>query len=225
MLSVLFRCDDFWVIRKSPGMSFHADSDELGVMQSLALSYPQQRFFPVHRLDKMTSGLLVVACHAKAAAQFGVLFERHEVEKRYLALSNRKPKKKQGTIKGGMKPSRRGQWMLTKNAENFAVTQFFSSSFQGFRVFLLRPLTGKTHQIRVALKSLGAPIFGDVRYGGDRADRGYLHAYALQFDWQGEAKRFIDLPFEGECFSAELVDFISAQFDESLLTWPSSKSL
>ena len=204
-------------------MSFHAESEGLGVMQSLAAAYPDQTFFPVHRLDKITSGLLIVACHAKAASVFGKMFEKHEVEKRYLALSARKPKKKQGTVSGGMQPSRRGQWKLSQDSENLATTQFFSASFQGYRLFIVRPLTGKTHQIRVALKSLGSPILGDFRYGGEEADRGYLHAYVLQFDWQGEIKRYVCLPTFGERFSSELSDFVVTQFDESLLKWPSRK--
>lgn len=219
----MFRCDDYWVIHKPAGLSFHAESDELGVMQSLALSYPDQTFYPVHRLDKMTSGLLIVACHSAAAAEFGKMFERHQIEKRYLALSTKKPKKKQGTIMGGMVPSRRGQWKLTKDNENLAITQFFSSSFQGYRVFLVRPLTGKTHQIRVALKSLGSPILGDLRYGGEAADRGYLHAYALQFNWYGEEKRYVCLPDYGKAFSLDIAAFFTTHLDESLLKWPSRK--
>lgn len=219
----MFYCDDYWVIHKPAGMSFHAESDELGVMQSLAFSYPGQTFYPVHRLDKMTSGVLIVACHSAAAAEFGKMFERHQIEKRYLALSTKKPKKKQGTITGGMVPSRRGQWKLTKENENLAVTQFFSFSFQGYRLFLVRPLTGKTHQIRVALKSVGSPILGDLRYGGEAADRGYLHAYALQFDWHGEEKRYVCLPDDGEAFSLDLAAFVMSHLDESLLKWPSRK--
>ena len=223
MLPILFRCDDYWLIDKPAGMSFHAESDEMGVMQSLSTSYPDQTFYPVHRLDKMTSGLLIVACHAKAAAEFGRMFEQREVEKRYLALSKRKPRKKQGTIAGGMSPSRRGQWKLTKDGGNMAVTQFFSSYFQEVRVFMVRPLTGKTHQIRVALKSIGSPIFGDHRYGGEESDRGYLHAYRLQFNWHGEEKVYVCKPHTGALFSSTLGDFVSAQFDESLLKWPSKK--
>lgn len=223
MLQILFRSVDYWVVEKSAGMSFHAESEELGVMQFLATSYPEQAFYPVHRLDKMTSGLLIVACNAAAAATFGAMFENHEMEKRYLALSSKKPKKKQGAIVGGMVPSRRGQWKLTQDKKNLAITQFFSNSFQGFRVFFVRPLTGKTHQIRVALKSLGSPILGDLRYGGEEADRGYLHAYSLQFNWQGEIRRYLSFPAYGEHFSSELSEFVAAQFDESVLKWPAKK--
>ncbi len=223
MISVVFRCDDYWVITKPAGMSFHSESLEDGVMQSLATLYPKQTFFPVHRLDKMTSGLLIVACNSAAAATFGGMFEAHEIEKRYVALSKRKPKKKQGSIVGGMEPSRRGQWRLTKEKQNLAKTQFFSSYFQGVRVFFLRPLTGKTHQLRVALKSLSAPIHGDERYAGDPADRGYLHAYLLSFEWQGKRKEYVSAPFGGELFNQELSDFIDDHFKEADLSWPQHK--
>ncbi|ETX11808.1 pseudouridine synthase [Marinomonas ushuaiensis DSM 15871] len=223
MLQILFRCDDYWVIDKPAGMSFHAESEELGVMQALSMSYPDNTFFPVHRLDKLTSGLLIVACHVQAASLFGKMFEKHEMEKRYLALSERKPKKKQGTVSGGMATSRRGQWKLTQQNENLAVSQFFSTSFEGIRLFIIRPLTGKTHQIRVALKSVGSPILGDARYGGSVSDRGYLHAYSIQFEWDGETKKYLCLPTSGECFSPELSSFVVAHFDESLLKWPSKK--
>ncbi|WP_321160255.1 pseudouridine synthase [Marinomonas rhodophyticola] len=136
MLEVLFRSDDYWVIEKPAGMSFHAESEAVGVMQFLASSFPECSFYPVHRLDKMTSGLLIVACNAKAAATFGKMFENHEMEKRYLALSAKKPKKKQGTIVGGMVPSRRGQWKLTNSRENLAITQFFLFLFKGIEYFL-----------------------------------------------------------------------------------------
>jgi len=223
LLQILFRCNDYWIIDKPAGMSFHAESEELGVMQALSISYPDDAFFPVHRLDKMTSGLLIVACHARAASLFGKMFENHDVEKRYLALSERKPKKKQGTVSGGMAASRRGQWKLTQEHENLAITQFFSTSFGGKRIFIVRPLTGKTHQIRVALKSVGAPILGDIRYSGAVSDRGYLHAYSLQFEWGGEKKSYLCPPTSGEHFSSELSNFVVAHFDEPLLKWPSKK--
>ncbi|MBR7887948.1 TIGR01621 family pseudouridine synthase [Marinomonas sp. A79] len=223
MITVVYSCDDYWVIEKPAGMSFHAESESVGVMQYMSQTYPDHTFYPVHRLDKMTSGLLLVACNSQAAATFGSLFEQHLVEKRYLALSAKKPKKKQGTITGGMSPSRRGQWKLTKTLENVAETQFFSAFYQGLRVFYVRPLTGKTHQIRVALKSIGSPILGDARYSGEDADRGYLHAYRLAFEWQGEPKEYLYPARSGEYYSDELVQFVMTNFDEAALHWPSKK--
>lgn len=89
--------------------------------------------------------------------------------------------------------------------ENPAITQFVSCALRTHeRFFLIKPHTGKTHQIRVALKSLGSPIAGDERYAqADEArkeERGYLHAYALRFNLNNEVFEFIAPPDEGERF-------------------------
>ena len=67
---------------------------------------------------------------------------------------------------------------------------------------MVLPRTGKTHQIRVALKSLGAPILGDRLYAGTPADRVYLHAWRLCFPFRGESLRFESLPAHGDQFMA-----------------------
>ena len=134
-----------------------------------------------HRLDTGTSGCLCLAKNAAVAGEIGELFSSRRVSKYYLALSSQKPKKKQGTIMGDMKNRRGGQRILLKTSENPAITQFFSSAAKpGTRGFIVKPHSGKTHQIRVALKSIGAPILGDTLYGGEASDRLYLHAWHLQ---------------------------------------------
>ena len=83
-----------------------------------------------------------------------------------------------------MARSRRGTWKLTRDEDNFAVTRFSSQSLKpGLRLFVLQPFTGKTHQLRVAMKSIGSPILGDTLYGGDEAEHLFLHAWRLVFDY------------------------------------------
>lgn len=156
----------------------------------------------MHRLDRITSGLVLFARDAAAARRFGELFERGELRKCYLALSDQAPSKKQGWIKGGMSKGRNGSWRLTRDAEHRAVTRFCTQSLRpGMRLFQLAPHSGRTHQLRVAMKSLGAPILGDARYGGSPADRGYLHAWALRFPWGERIEQFRLAPAEGELFA------------------------
>ena len=113
------------------------------------------------------------------------LFKTQQIQKYYVAIADKKPKKSQGLIKGGMEKSRRSMWKLTRGQDNLAITQFFSYSLgEGKRLFVVKPKTGKTHQIRVALKSVGSAIIGDPIYAAEEAyryDRGYLHAYQIQF--------------------------------------------
>lgn len=204
---IVYENDSFLLAIKPAGINFHSEEEAGFVVQaSKQAGIP---LFPVHRLDKMTSGLVILAKNAETAAQFGKMFENREIEKYYLAISMRKPKKKMGWIKGDMAGARRGDYKLLTTMENPAITQFVSCALRTHeRGFLVKPHTGKTHQIRVALKSLGSPIAGDERYAqADEArkeERGYLHAYALRFTLNGEEFAFVSPPEEGERFvSAE----------------------
>lgn len=225
MFQVLSQTDDFLVIDKSPGISMHKDQQEQGLVMLVQKALSIEQLYPVHRLDKMTSGLLILAKHAAAASALSKLFQQREVAKFYLAISDKKPVKKQGLVRGDMVKARRGSWKLSKTCENPALTQFFSHSLgAGLRLFLLKPHTGKTHQIRVAMKSVGAAIVGDERYHEvteEVFDRGYLHAYSLSFNFQGQDYCFRCPPRIGELFQlAAAVEQISCWQQPELLAWP-----
>ncbi|TRW50167.1 RNA pseudouridine synthase [Aliidiomarina halalkaliphila] len=191
---------DFYIAAKPSGIGMHQEDAQLGFITILN-ELTGEALFPVHRLDKDTSGLLIVARSAEAAAAFGKLFESREIEKYYIALGGNKPRKKQGAIKGDMEKSRNGSWMLTKTLTNPAITYFFSHGTDtGTRLYVLKPISGKTHQLRVALKSIGAPILGDKRYKGAPADRLMLHAMALRFMWHGVAHSYVLPPSELDDF-------------------------
>ena len=204
---------DFLLVYKKPGVSFHSESGEPGLFEAIKQGQGYSQLYPVHRLDKITSGLLVLAKTAEANRELCEQFARRQAQKFYLALSAKKPGKKQGLIKGDMQPARRGSWMLSKTQENPAATQFFSKGLgDGRRLFILRPHTGKTHQLRVAMKSLGAPILGDSLYGGEAADRGYLHAYSLAFSLGQQTYSYTELPREGS-------EFLQAGFAAAVLDY------
>ncbi|MBN2895003.1 MAG: TIGR01621 family pseudouridine synthase [Campylobacterales bacterium] len=204
-LHILFDHPDFLIFDKSAGLSFHSESGKGAVV--LAEELTGAKLYSVHRLDKMTSGLLILAKTPHAAATLTNLFERRLIEKYYLAISLRRPKKKQGWVKGDMAASRRGSYKLLATCNHPALTQFVSTALRPHeRLFLIKPHTGKTHQIRVALKSLGAPIAGDERYAdateARKEDRGYLHAYALRFVYQDEEICLTCKPQEGLRFGS-----------------------
>lgn len=229
---------DFIIVNKPAGKSFHDEGEvDSGffneVKNALNTNNINQKFpdeiealYPVHRLDKMTSGLIVFAKNKVTATLFQQLFEQHKIQKFYLALSDKKPKKKQGLIKGDMAKSRRSAWKLLRTKNNPAISQFMSYGLgDGLRLYIVKPHSGKTHQIRVALSSIGSPIIGDLLYAtGDSAiqyDRGYLHAYALQFTLNNSHYKYQLSPNSGE-------QFLTTSFIQQLkdigepwnLSWP-----
>ena len=202
LLQIVAETADFVVLNKPAGLSFHSEDGPGLVVQA-----EQQlgvKLYPVHRLDKVTSGLILLAKNSVAAAELTRQFSQREITKCYLALSEQKPSKKQGWVKGDMQPARRGAWRLVHSQQQPALTYLVSQGYENlpFRAFLLRPYTGKTHQLRVALKSLGAPILGDTLYGGKASDRVYLHAYALALVFAGVNYEFSVLPNKGAAFAA-----------------------
>jgi len=215
--------DDFLIVNKPADIGFHDEENQQGFFNQIKASLPINELYPVHRLDKMTSGLLIVAKNKSTAIQFQQLFENRNIEKYYLAISDKKPAKKQGLIKGDMEKSRRGMWKLLRSQKNPAISQFFSYSLvQGKRLFLVKPHSGKTHQIRVALNSLGSPIIGDPSYYSTSiADRGYLHAFALRFVLNQQEYHYINIPEQGIEYSLESTQKIIKELTTPwLLNWP-----
>ena len=210
MFALLFENNDFIVVSKPIAISVHCD-DQVAGFAAIVSEQLQAKLYVVHRLDKVTSGLMIFAKSSAVAAQFGALFEAHSIAKYYLALTDKKPRKKQGTVKGDMQKSRRSSWRLLKSVDNPAITRFVSvSAGSGRRLFLLKPETGKTHQLRVALKSIGAAIIGDPLYAATAvksavdnaivADRCYLHAWQLAFNFANKDYDFRSDPTQGALF-------------------------
>lgn len=196
-MSTLYEDDALLFIHKAAEVLFHSSGDETGVVEIVRSHYGNARLFPVHRLDKVTSGVMVFAKTADANRSVSSLFEQRKVAKSYVAISDRKPAKKQGKVVGDMLKSRGGSYRLARTRENPAITRFYSRSIApNTWLFLLQPRTGKTHQLRVALKSLGAPILGDARYGGAPYVRTCLHAYRIAFSYQGRDYRIEDPHFD-----------------------------
>lgn len=203
---VLYESERVLAINKPSGISHHNDeaTGELGIVSQLRQHYKSEnnnmRLYGIHRLDRVTSGILLFAKDSEMAGILGAAFKDAQVVKYYVGISNRKPKKKkQGWVKGDMVRGRRKSWYLTRDDKsdksNFAVTRFFSAGLGGLdhhrlpteaesqspsTCLLFRPHTGKTHQLRVAAKSVGLPLMGDPIYGDPGSDsRTFLHAAAI----------------------------------------------
>lgn len=221
---ICFEHNDFLIVYKPAGVGFHDEKDQSVGFFNQCEALLGEKLFPVHRLDKITSGLIILARNLGTAQWFQSAFENQQIEKLYLAIGKGKPKKKQGLVKGDMQAARRSQWKLLKTQHNPAITQFFSQPLAiektGFRLYLLKPKTGKTHQIRVALKSISTPIMGDTLYGGFAADRGYLHAGRIWFDYKGQVVDITAPPTEGALFCEAATQCTSELLVARKLNWP-----
>lgn len=248
---------DVVAVYKPAGVPFHHDdsSSRDGLMHAIRKLQSDDSFgydgrlYPVHRLDTVTSGVMLLAKSSAAAGHVVKEFRKGSVHKYYVALSERKPKKKQGSIVGDMERSRRSTRKLLHSSKDPAVTRFDSVSLKGFangsyptlvrsiskeqitdaaaangtdsgptagaspsirdglRLYILKPETGRTHQIRVAMKSLGSPILGDVLYdAADVAkleDRTYLHAAAVRLLLGSEVIQVVVPPSQGREFLSD----------------------
>ena len=176
------------------GLTRHVD----GMLDSLAFER-NTRPKLVHRLDRDTSGVLLVARTAQAASGLAQALAHRDASKVYWALTRGVPKQARGVIKAalakesGHGPHGRDERMTTVDEDEegakFALTEYavVATAGTGFAWVAARPITGRTHQIRVHLASLGTPIVGDFKYGGaDSRGRGEiadkLHLHARQID-------------------------------------------
>jgi 23S rRNA pseudouridine1911/1915/1917 synthase len=214
---VLYEDDHLVVVDKPAGLSVHPGAGErtrtlAGQLLSLAAAGGPDPDRPgiVHRLDRDTSGVLLVARSERAHRALHNAIRKREVERRYLALVRGRPRSRTGRIDAPMgrdrrKPTRRS---LDTDEPRDAVTHFEVLETMREHAFLeVRLETGRTHQIRVHLAAIGLPVSGDAQYGvrGDLGlERQFLHAYRLRFEH----------PFTGS--EIEVTSPLPADLDEAL---------
>lgn len=196
---VVYEDDTIIVVDKPAGMIVHpgAGHDELTMVNGLLARFPElesvgERHRPgiVHRLDKGTSGLMVVARTNEAYDDLVEQLSTHSVEREYESLVWGKVEPATGTIDAPVGRSRRNPLLMTVSTDGrFARTHYevigHFNHPQDMTHLRLRLETGRTHQIRVHLRSIGHPVSGDDAYGGRRPlldlTRPFLHARRLMF--------------------------------------------
>jgi 23S rRNA pseudouridine1911/1915/1917 synthase len=142
----------------------------------------------VHRLDKETSGLIVVAKNDLAQASLMRQFGERTIEKEYLALVRGEPPSSRGRVEApiGRDPRDRQRMAVTGGGREAVTAYEVLATGGGYALLSLHPLTGRTHQIRAHLTYLHLPIAGDLRYGGGPGPTGlsrqFLHASRLRLD-------------------------------------------
>ena len=192
-LNVVYEDQDVIVIHKLPGMVVHPGyGNYTGTLQNALLFHFQknsnEEAFPflVHRIDKDTSGLMMVAKNETAQTALGRQFFHHTIVRRYRALVWGDVKDDEGTITGNLARSLSNRKMMAVYTDGdvgkHAVTHY--SVIERFRYVTLvecRLETGRTHQIRAHMKHIGHPLFSDELYGGDRILKGTTFTKYRQF--------------------------------------------
>jgi tRNA pseudouridine32 synthase/23S rRNA pseudouridine746 synthase/23S rRNA pseudouridine1911/1915/1917 synthase len=186
---LLYKDSLMLVIDKPAGLPVHAGPKG---GENLEQYFPALRFgLPrspalAHRLDRDTSGCLVLGRHRKALAKLGRLFSSGRVSKTYWAIVAGAPPEAEGRISFPLmkRSTERGWWMKTSPEGLPTITDYkLMGRSDGYSWLELKPQTGRTHQIRVHCAALGCPILGDPIYGGEITESEtrplHLHARAV----------------------------------------------
>src|SRR3989344_3556368 len=226
-ITKVYEDDNLLVINKPAGLIVHpknATDTQGSVVSWLTKEYPgienigepfiasgteSIRAGIVHRLDKDTSGLLIVAKNNDSFYYLKSLFQNHKIQKHYYALVYGRPKEGHGTIdapmaRAGLKRTIKLDGKKLVDGKD-AITEYtIKQCYEKYTLLDVAPKTGRTHQIRVHLQSIGCPIVGDPIYGpkGWQKPAGltrlFLHAYKLEFTTQ-DGKSLVlecELPLE-----------------------------
>jgi len=219
---VVYKDENIIVINKPSGMAVQGGTNQTHHIDGLldALKFEkEERPKLTHRIDKDTSGLLVLARNRKYALILTKAFREHAVKKTYVALCAGKPKKNEGQIKAPLEKI--GEKMVVVEDGQKAVTNFEVLDATGEKFCLVKaePLTGRTHQIRVHLAYLGAPIVGDSKYGKreDNKKAGlsaklHLHSFQIDLSEVMSKKCVVKAPLPD--YFKEDIDFLGLHFKE-----------
>jgi 23S rRNA pseudouridine1911/1915/1917 synthase len=190
---IAFEDEHLLVVDKGPGLVVHpARGHAQGTLSQLlagsARGGDPERAGIVHRLDRDTSGLLVVARDEAVHRRLRLALSKRQIEREYLALVQGRPPARSGTIEApiGRDPRARTRMAIGGAGARQARTHFqIERALAGTSLLRLRLESGRTHQIRVHLRAIGHPVCGDREYGVAGAlglERQFLHACRLAFD-------------------------------------------
>lgn len=187
-MQTVFQDEHILVINKPANLSVLPEGWDKGadfLVKILEKQY--EKIWVVHRIDKITSGIILFALNAEAHRSLNIQFEKHQVEKKYHAILNGVPKWDEKTTKFPLRVNvgHKHRTMVDDRNGVRAETKFkVEERYQASTLVEAMPMTGRTHQIRVHAYALGHPLLGDVLYSAPESTsihRPALHAFSLTF--------------------------------------------
>ena len=195
---VLFETDDYLAVDKPEGVVSVAEAGKGGLPELLEDHHPG-KLYPVHRLDRGASGVIVFAKNAAAHRHLNGEFDRREVSKTYLALVDGTMAVSRGQINAPIREFGSGRMGVDpKRGKPSSTAWKIAERLDGATLLRVNPSTGRRHQIRAHLYHIGHPILGDLRYGDrarqERVPRLMLHALALEFTLPSGERVTVEAP-------------------------------
>ncbi len=197
-VKVLYETDDYLAVDKPEGVVSVASAGRGGLPELVADVFGG-RLFPVHRLDRGASGVIVFAKNAAAHRHLNGEFDRRQVRKTYLAVVDGAVAVSRGQINAPLREFGSGRMGVDPRRGKPSATEWkVAERLDGATLLRVSPTTGRRHQIRVHLYHIGHPILGDLRYGDrarqERFPRLMLHALSLEFGLPSGERVAVEAP-------------------------------
>jgi 23S rRNA pseudouridine1911/1915/1917 synthase len=194
---VIYEDNHLIIVNKAAGILVHEDITKDKTLEDYVKEYikissnkPGDVFLgTIHRLDRPVSGIVVFAKTSKALTRMNELFRKRDIQKTYWAITSKKPEKKSGKLVNWLKKDSIANVVTAfdhevENSLKAELNYRYLGNINKYHLIEVNPITGRPHQIRVQLASMGCPIKGDVKYGFARANTDgsiNLHARRLYF--------------------------------------------
>ncbi|MBQ7304403.1 MAG: RluA family pseudouridine synthase [Alphaproteobacteria bacterium] len=219
---VLFKDKNLIVINKPSGLAVQGGTNTErhvdGMLEALKFECEEKPKL-VHRIDKDTSGILVLARNRKYAELLTKAFKEHSLRKTYLVLAFNKPKLNEGEIKAPLEKIKEKMEVVEGGKRALTTFKLLDNVGEKFCFLKAEPLTGRTHQIRAHLEFLGTPIVGDEKYCGSQrikpanlSSKLHLHAFKIDLSSIYNKKLVVKAPLP-DYFVKDL-EFLGMQINE-----------
>ncbi|MFS0489400.1 RluA family pseudouridine synthase [Leadbetterella byssophila] len=233
---VIYEDNHLIVVNKAAGVLVHSDSTGDKTLEDYVKEYIKDKYNKpgevflgtVHRLDRPVSGVVIFARTSKALTRMNELFKKRQIQKTYWAITMRKPEKKSGRLT---------HWLRKDSVQN--KTEAFETEVEGAQradldyryvgtlnkhhLIEVNPITGRPHQIRVQLASMGTPIKGDVKYGSPKGNADgsiFLHARRVYFIHPVKKEPLvIKAPVPPNAFWEEFLELDKEEYKEDTLKY------